>query len=157
MILKRKEVKFLNEGLGTLSTKDKYLMYLSAKNKEILKPEYSGITGYLKTEIPKYSEYEEKYREMANKYVDKESKNGQILKDKILDYYISDIELKIEYNDTLKLREEEINGLESFLNEEVEINIATVDLCNIDSIVPQNIFNNVFHMIKFIRKHICRI
>jgi hypothetical protein len=146
MILKRKEIKFLNEGLSTLSIKDKYLMYLAKKNLEILKPEISGITEYLKTSIPKYSEYEEKYKEVIGKYIDKESKNGQILKDKILDYYISDIELKIKYNNTLKLRDKEIEESKLFLDESVDINLSTIDLCNIS--IVQNVFNNIFHIIK---------
>lgn len=146
MLLKRKEIWSLYNSLGNISIKDKYLMYLFAKNKEILKPEGLGITEYLKTGIDKYKEYEEKYSEMVKKYIDKED-HTKVDPSKIIEYYIENLELKIKYYNVLELRDKEALDAEPFLEESVNVNIDLVDYNKLDN-VSISVLNNISIMVK---------
>lgn len=144
MLLKRKYIKLLYEGLQNVSVDDRFIMYLTEKNKEILKPEYSGISTYLKTQITNFSEYEQKLKKIMNENVD--AKTQQFKSDKTLDFNIDVLNLKIQYKDIVKQRHEEQNDAELFLNKETDVNIESIDIDDVQNF-DQLTFNNMIFMI----------
>jgi hypothetical protein len=132
------------------------MKYFIKKNKKNLDNENEILKLLFESNSNRFKEYEEKrikkIQECAKKEngkisLAKDGKSVEIEEDKLNEFNFYIKKLNIEYEDALKEREKELNNLNKFLSQEIEIDILKISNEDIPNNLSQDDYEIIYPLI----------
>lgn len=135
--MKRIDIKNIKECLDGIKKGSIKFLIVIEKNKQLLTPDYITTKAiYDLTYLEEYREVEEERVRILKEYSNKDA-NGEAIvkgnnydldKTKSLEFQEAITNFSTKYKEEIKIQEERLKEVESFLNEEIDINLLKINL-----------------------------